>query len=425
MIVKAIPKNIKVAIGSAIGFYIACLGFKNSGIGIFTNGIGMGNFKEPAVFIALLGLILIAILTAYRVNGVILTGIIAVTVMGIPLGVTTLPDTFIKMPDFSSWGNIVFSFDFKGLLSLQAIIYVFIAFCGDFSPHWEPCWERPARQVCWTRTEHARNAHEHIESSMMTPGNFAKAVIPKGTITVITDPHEIGNVWGIEGVRYMHEASQDLPLRQLIDIPSCVPAVPGLEHAGAEFGPEAIEELAKLERVVGLAEVMDYLVVIHGGDRMMDIIRTAEDHGFYLQGHAPFVEGRMLSAYLCRGPNTCHESRTAEEAVEKMRSGMRVDAREADDILHNGHINDVVRAAIRYGMEPVAAIKSTTLNSAGEAGLQNLGAIAPGYAADMLLVDDLRELTPRHVFYGGKLVALYHPPARIPGKGKGQPDEIL
>ena len=159
---------------------------------------------------------------------------------------------------------------------------------------------------------------------------------------------------------------------------------------------------------MGLAEVMDYLDVIHGGDRMMDIIRTAEEHGLYLQGHAPFVEGRMLSAYLCGGPNTCHESRTAEEALEKMRSGMRVDARdssitknveaiwsgvkdfrffdnfclctddrEADDILHNGHINDVVRAAIRYCMEPVAAIKSATLNSAGEAGLQNLGAIAP------------------------------------------------
>ena len=176
---------------------------------------------------------------------------------------------------------------------------------------------------------------------------------------------------------------------------------------------------------MGLAEVMDYLDVIHGGDRMMDIIRTAQEHGLYLQGHAPFVEGRMLSAYLCGGPNTCHESRTAEEALEKMRSGMRVDARdssitknveaiwsgvkdfrffdnfclctddrEADDILHNGHINDVVRAAIRYGMEPVAAIKSATLNSAREAGLQNLGAVAPGYAADMLLVDDLRELRP-------------------------------
>lgn len=281
------------------------------------------------------------------------------------------------------------------------------------------------------------DAHEHIESSMMTPRNFAKAVIPGGTTTVITDPHEIGNVWGIEGVRYMHESSEGLPMRQLIDIPSCVPAVPGLEHAGAEFGPREIEELAKLERVVGLAEIMDYLDVIHGGDRMMDIIGTAEKHGLYLQGHAPFVAGRMLSAYLCGGPNTCHESRTAQEAREKMRSGMRVDARdssitknveaiwdgvkdfkffdnfclctddrEADDILHNGHINDVVRAAIKYGMDPVAAIKSATLNSAREAGIQNLGAIAPGYAADMLLVDDLRELTPSHVYFGGRLVAL-------------------
>ena len=132
LIVKAIPKNIKVAIGSAIGFYIAYLGFKNSGIGTFTNGIGMGNFKEPAVFIALLGLVIIAVLTAYRVNGAILIGIVAVTVMGIPLGVTTLPDTFAKIPDVSSWGNIVFCFDFKGLLSFQAIVYVFIAFCGDF-----------------------------------------------------------------------------------------------------------------------------------------------------------------------------------------------------------------------------------------------------------------------------------------------------
>lgn len=280
------------------------------------------------------------------------------------------------------------------------------------------------------------DAHEHIESSMMTPRNFAKAVIPKGTTTVITDPHEIGNVWGMDGVRYMHQASDDLPMRQLIDIPSCVPAVPGLENGGAVFGAEEIEELAKLERVVGLAEVMDYLDVIHGGSRMMDIIRTAEDHGLYLQGHAPFVEGRMLSAYLCGGPNTCHESRTAEEAREKMRSGMRVDARdssitknveaiwqgvkdfcffdhfclctddrEADDILNNGHINDVVRAAIRCGMEPVAAIKSATLNSAREAKIENLGAIAPGYAADMLLVDDLRELNPSHVFFGGRLVA--------------------
>ena len=130
------------------------------------------------------------------------------------------------------------------------------------------------------------DAHEHIESSMMTPRNFARTVIPHGTTTVITDPHEIGNVWGVEGVRYMYDSSEELPMRQLIDIPSCVPAVPGLENAGAEFGVAEIEELAKLPRVIGLAEVMDFIDVIEGGDRMMDIIEVAEKNGLYLQGHA-------------------------------------------------------------------------------------------------------------------------------------------
>ena len=280
------------------------------------------------------------------------------------------------------------------------------------------------------------DAHEHIESSMMTPRNFARTVIPHGTTTVITDPHEIGNVWGVEGVRYMYDSSEELPMRQLIDIPSCVPAVPGLENAGAEFGVAEIEELAKLPRVIGLAEVMDFIDVIEGGDRMMDIIEVAEKNGLYLQGHAPFVTGRALSAYLCGGPNTCHESWLGEEAKEKIRSGMHVDARdssitknvkeiwegvkdfrffdnlslctddrEADDILHNGHMNDVVRSAIRCGMEPVAAIKSATLNNAREAGLENLGAVAPGYVADLQLVESLTDLKPSKVFFGGKLVA--------------------
>ena len=280
------------------------------------------------------------------------------------------------------------------------------------------------------------DAHEHIESSMMTPRNFAKGVIPHGTTTVVTDPHEIANVCGLEGVRYMHQAGDDLPMRQLIDIPSCVPAVPGLENAGAEFFAAEVEELSGLDRVIGLAEVMDFLAVIHGEDRMMSIIDVMDKKGLYLQGHAPYVSGRMLSAYLCGGPNTCHETRDRKEALEKLRSGMFVDARdssitknvqevyegvkgvrffdhlclctddrEADDILHVGHMNDVVRSAIRCGMDPVTAIKSATLNTAREIHLENLGAIAPGYVADLLLVDDLTELKPSHVFFGGKLVA--------------------
>mgnify|MGYP003220616858 CR=1 FL=1 len=158
LIVKAIPKNIKVAIGSAIGFYIAYLGFKNSGIGTFTNGIGMGNFKEPAVFIALLGLVIIAVLTAYRVNGAILIGIVAVTVMGIPLGVTTLPDTFAKIPMFHP-GEILYSaLISKDCCPSRPSYMCSLPFAVTFSPRWELCWEWPARPACWMRTEICRES---------------------------------------------------------------------------------------------------------------------------------------------------------------------------------------------------------------------------------------------------------------------------
>lgn len=132
LIVKAIPKNIKVSIGAAIGFYIAYLGFDNSGIGVFEDGISRGDFTQPAVALSLLGLFLIAILTAYHVNGAILIGIVAVTLLGIPVGVTQLPDSVAKLPDMAGLGNLMLSFDFKGLLAFQTVIYVFITFCGDF-----------------------------------------------------------------------------------------------------------------------------------------------------------------------------------------------------------------------------------------------------------------------------------------------------
>ncbi len=173
------------------------------------------------------------------------------------------------------------------------------------------------------------DAHMHIESSMMTPRNFAKVSIPSGTTTIVMDPHEIGNVYGVEGVRYMHDSGEGLPQRQFVDIPSCVPAVPGCENAGAEFFAKEIEELADLKRVIGLAEVMDYIGIINQEDRMVDIIHAAEKKGLYLQGHAPFVSGRNLSAYLIGGPISDHESRVGSEALEKLRYGMHVDARES------------------------------------------------------------------------------------------------
>lgn len=280
------------------------------------------------------------------------------------------------------------------------------------------------------------DSHMHIESSMMTPRNFAKAVIPSGTTTIIHDPHELGNVYGVEGVRYMHDAGADLPMRQLVDIPSCVPAVPGCEHAGATFLAEEINELANLDRVVGLAEVMDFYGVMNGEDRMMDIIGAIQNRGMYIQGHAPRVMGRSLSAYLCGGPTTCHETTLPEEALDKLRNGMYVDARESSinqnvaaiwegvrdcrffdtltlctddresaDLLQAGHLNAVIRKAIKVGMDPVAAIKSATINTAREIKMEHIGAIAPGYAADMAVIGDLREIDVDEVFFGGKLVA--------------------
>ncbi|MBP3399655.1 MAG: adenine deaminase [Erysipelotrichaceae bacterium] len=280
------------------------------------------------------------------------------------------------------------------------------------------------------------DSHVHIESSMLTPRNFAKAVLPWGTTTVITDPHEIGNVWGVEGVRYMHEISKDLPMRQLIDVPSCVPSVPNLENAGADFLADTIEELSQLERVVGLAEVMDYLAVIYGEERMMDIINAAEKKGIYIQGHGPGLTGRMLSAYLCAGPSTCHETHDPKEAYEKLAQGMFLDTanssiatnfdgvwegvknsryfdhvclctddRESDDILTSGHINGGIRIMIEKGMHPVDAIRAATYNSAQAIHMEHLGAVAPGYAADIVVLEDLKEVRPSMVFFEGRKVA--------------------
>lgn len=280
------------------------------------------------------------------------------------------------------------------------------------------------------------DSHMHIESSMMTPRNFAKVVIPHGTTTIIHDPHELANVYGVEAVTYMHDSADDLPMRQLVDIPSCVPAVPGCENAGARFSAGEIRTLSKLKRVVGLAEVMDFYGVINGDERMMEIIEAALESGLYLQGHAPGLGGRQLSAYLCGGPNTCHETTGGDEALGKLRAGMYVDARESsitknveaivegirgirfydtltlcsddresDDLLHTGHLNAVVRRAIECGMDPVLAIKSATINTAREIGADHIGAVAPGYTADMVLTKDIRTMWADAVFYGGKLVA--------------------
>ena len=278
--------------------------------------------------------------------------------------------------------------------------------------------------------------HIHIESTMLTPRAFAAAVVPHGTTTVVTDPHEIANVLVEQAVVYMHDAAEDLPMRQLVDIPSCVPAVPGLENSGAEFDAGTVHRLAKLPRVIGLAEVMDFLAVAQGEQRMLDMLDAAQQEGLYVQGHVPVSDKRLLSAYAIGGPTTCHETREGEDAVSKLRLGLRIDAREssiakdvekiysqvrrlryldrvslctddreAHDILENGHMDNALRKAVACGMDGVDALRCATLHPALESGLSNLGAVAPGYAADFLLLEDLKDFRVRAVYYGGRLVA--------------------
>ncbi len=288
------------------------------------------------------------------------------------------------------------------------------------------------------------DAHMHIESTMMTPRCFAEAVVPQGTTTVIADPHEIGNVFGIDGVRYMHESSENLPMRQLFLAPSCVPALPGREYSGASFGADEITELLKLDRVIGLAEVMDFYGVMNNAKRMTSLISRCLEADGFVQGHSCGISGRELSAYACGGPMSDHECVTGQDALDRMRIGINVDARESsatqnldeilagtadlryldlltfstddlesDDILKQGHLCYLLQKAVQDGMNPVDAVKAATINAAREADIKALGAIAPGYAADLLLLDDLKTFRPKAVFYAGTLVAengqLTHP----------------
>ena len=155
-------------------------------------------------------------------------------------------------------------------------------------------------------------ARRSTRKPRIRPRAFAAAVVPHGTTTVVTDPHEIANVLGEQAVVYMHDAAEDLPMRQLVDIPSCVPAVPGLENSGAEFDAGTVHRLAKLPRVTGLAEVMDFLAVAQGEQRMLDMLDAAQQEGLYVQGHVPVSDKRLLSAYAIGGPTTCHETREGE-----------------------------------------------------------------------------------------------------------------
>ncbi|MBU6335802.1 MAG: amidohydrolase family protein [Chloroflexi bacterium] len=280
------------------------------------------------------------------------------------------------------------------------------------------------------------DTHVHIESTMVTPPAFARGVLPLGTTTVVIDPHEIGNVTGRAGVEYMLAASEGLPLRVYVTVPSCVPAVPGCETAGATFDAAAIAGMLHLPRVIGIAELMDYPGVIAQEPRMAAVVAAGRAAGVTLEGHAPLVGGRDLAAYLAAGVDSDHESRSAAEMAEKLRNGMWVYAREntfrrtaselaraldevphpwnvavcTDDIdpadlLDHGHMDRGVRVLIEHGVAPALAVRFATLAGAQRFGLHELGAIAPGKLADIVLLGSLERVDARIVLAGGQVVA--------------------
>jgi adenine deaminase len=280
------------------------------------------------------------------------------------------------------------------------------------------------------------DTHVHIESTMVTPPHFARAVLPLGTTTVVIDPHEIGNVTGRAGVEYMLRASEGLPLRVFVTVPSSVPAVPSVETAGAAFDADDVAAMLQWPRVVGVAELMDYPGIVKQEARTAAIAEAGLAAGKNLEGHAPLLGGRELAAYLAAGVDSDHEARGAAEMVEKLRLGMWVYGREntfrhtvgflaealqsipdpwnvalctddidpADLLLH-GHMDRGLRVLLNAGVDPALAIRFATLNGAVRYGLNDLGAIAPGKLADIVLTESFSDFRAKVVLAGGQVVA--------------------
>jgi adenine deaminase len=278
------------------------------------------------------------------------------------------------------------------------------------------------------------DAHVHIESAMAAPTEFARAVLPHGTTTVVADPHEIANVLGMAGIDYMLRSTEDQPLQFFFSLSSCVPAT-AMETAGAALTAADLAPLFDHPRVVALAEVMNFPGVIQGEHDVLAKIRAAHAVGKRVDGHAPGVAGRALDAYIAAGIASDHECTAAGEALEKLRRGMHVmiregtgaknlaalaeiirpetvhrlmwctDDRHPHDILAEGHVDAIVRQAIRRGVPPHLALRMATLNPAGYFGLRRTGALAPGRRADLVVFGKLEDPVVEAVYVGGRKVA--------------------
>lgn len=277
------------------------------------------------------------------------------------------------------------------------------------------------------------DAHIHLESSMVTPAEFAKAVVAHGTTTVITDSHEITNVMGIDGVEYMIQASQNLPIDVHFMMPSCVPATE-IDESGAELDCKDIDLYLDNKKVLGLAEMMNYVGVINGDKNVLSKIVTSQAHHKKIDGHAPELSGNDLNAYIAAGVYSDHECSTFENALEKLRKGQFIMIREGtaahnlkalmplltqqyysrcmfatddkhpSDLLYGGHIDYIVKQALKNGADPIVALKTATHHAARYFLLNNKGAIASGYLADIVVVDNLEDFNVETVFKRGKLV---------------------
>ncbi len=276
------------------------------------------------------------------------------------------------------------------------------------------------------------DAHVHIESCLGVPARFAAAVLPHGVTCVVTDPHEIANVAGVAGIRYMAKSSLNLPLTIVTMAPSCVPAT-HLESNGATLSADDLAALRADGVIYGLAEVMNFPAVIHGDDALLAKLRVFHDRP--KDGHAPAVSSKYLNAYVASGIGSDHECTTVAEAQEKLARGLVILVREATnarnlhallplitpynsrricfctddrtpgDLLNQGTVDYMIREAVAFGIDPIEALRMATLNTAEWFGLHDRGAIAPGYAADLVIFDNLHDFRPRRVYANGKLVA--------------------
>lgn len=276
------------------------------------------------------------------------------------------------------------------------------------------------------------DGHVHIESSMVSPYQFSKQILPRGTTTIIADPHEIANVSGLAGIEYILDATENIVLDAYVMLPSCVPATE-YETSGAVLKAKDLEKLISHPRVLGLGELMDFVGTINGSPDIIDKIEIAK--GKIIDGHGPLIKDKELNGYVAAGVKTEHECSTLEEMKDRLRRGMYVQIREGtaarnlkelikgvdkdnirrcifctddkhpEDLISKGHIDNNVRLAVKLGIDPIDAIKMASLNSAECYGLKNLGAIAPGYKADLLVFSDLNDIRAESVYKDGVLAA--------------------